>query len=153
MAHELWLLRHGDAEPHGTRPDAERRLTELGEREAQAAGAALRELHVEPTAVFTSPRVRALQTAKLACASLGIEPVVHEPLSAGFTAQEALTLCAGLEVVLIIGHQPDFGQIVHDLTGARPELATGGVAGVRLDDGGTLLTLLRPRALRLIGGL
>ena len=153
MAHELWLLRHGDAEPHGTRPDAERRLTELGEREAQAAGAALRELHVEPTAVFTSPRVRALQTAKLACASLGIEPVVHEPLSAGFTAPEALTLCAGLEVVLIVGHQPDFGQIVHDLTGARPELATGGVAGVRLDDGGTLLTLLRPRALRLIGGL
>jgi phosphohistidine phosphatase len=153
MAHELWLLRHGDAEPHGTRPDAERRLTELGEREAQAAGAALRELHVEPTAVFTSPRVRALQTAKLACASLGIEPVVHEPLSAGFTAQEALTLCAGLDVVLIVGHQPDFGQIVHDLTGARPELATGGVAGVRLDDGGTLLTLLRPRALRLIGGV
>lgn len=153
MAHELWLLRHGEAEPHGTRPDPERRLTERGEREARSAGAALRELHVEPTTVFTSPRVRALQTAQLACASLGIEPVVHEPLSAGFTAQEAVTLCAGLEVVVIVGHQPDFGQIIHDLTGARPELATGGVAGIRLEDGGTLLTLLRPRALRLIGGV
>jgi phosphohistidine phosphatase len=153
MAHELWLLRHGDAEPHGTRPDAERRLTELGEREARSAGAALRELHVEPTAVFTSPRVRARQTAQLACAALGIEPVDHPALGGGFTADAALTLCAGLEVVLIIGHQPDFGQIVHDLTGARPELATGGVAGIRLDDGGTLITLLRPRALRLIGGV
>ncbi len=153
MAHELWLLRHGDAEPHGTRPDAERRLTALGEREARSAGAALRELRVEPTAVFTSPRVRARQTAQLACAALGIEPVEHEPLSSGFTAQEAQALCAGLEVVLIVGHQPDFSQIVHDLTGARPELATGGVAGIRLDGGGTLLTLLRPRALRLIGGV
>ena len=54
---------------------------------------------------------------------------------------------------MIVGHQPDFGQIIHDLTGARPELATGGVAGIRLEDGGTLLTLLRPRALRLIGGV
>ena len=153
MAHELWLLRHGDAEPHGTRPDALRRLTELGEREARSAGAALRELHVEPAAVFTSPRVRARQTAHLACAALGIEPVEHAALGGSFAAQEALALCTGLEVVLIVGHQPDFSQIIHDLTGARPELATGGVAGIRLDDGGTLLTLLRPRALRLIGGV
>jgi phosphohistidine phosphatase len=152
MAHELWLLRHGEAEPHGTRPDAERRLTEHGIREARAAGAALRELRVAPSAVFTSPRVRALQTAQLACEALGGDPVEHMPLHAGFTADQALALCSGQEVVLLIGHQPDLGQIVHDLTGARTELATGAVAGVRLDGGGTLLALLRPRALRMIGG-
>ena len=153
MATELWLLRHGEAEPHGTRPDAERRLTDRGEREAQWAGAALRELGIEPSAVFASPRVRARDTAALACGSLAAEPVEHGPLSGGFTAQEALALCHGQERVLIVGHQPDFGQIVHDLTGARTDLATGGVAGVRLDGGsGVLLTLLRPRALRTIGG-
>lgn len=150
MAHELWLLRHGEAEPHGSRHDSDRRLTEHGEREARAAGAALRALRVVPSVVFTSPRVRALQTAQLVCAELGGEPVVHEPLSGGFTAPEALTLCTGQETVLMIGHQPDFGQIVHDLTGARADLTTGGVAGLRLDDGGTLLALLRARALRAI---
>lgn len=153
MAHELWLLRHGEAEPHGTRPDAERRLTEHGVREARAAGAALRELHVAPTVVFTSPRVRALQTAQLACEALGGEPIEHMPLHAGFTADHAVALCSGQEVVLLVGHQPDFGQIVHDLTGARADLATGGVAGIRLEGGATLLALLRPRALRLIGGV
>ncbi len=152
MAHELWLLRHGEAEPHGTRPDAERRLTDTGEREARAAGAALHELRVTPTAVFTSPRVRALQTAQLACAALGVEPIEHEPLHGDFSADGALALCAGLDVVVLVGHQPDFGQVVHDLTGARIDLVTGGVAGVRIDGDATLLCLLRPRALRLIGG-
>src|SRR6266852_4727336 len=59
MAQQLWLLRHGDAEPHDTRPDPERRLTPRGERQAVAAGHALRALGVEFTAAFTSPRVRA----------------------------------------------------------------------------------------------
>ena len=151
MTHDLWLLRHGEAEPHGARPDAERRLTATGEREARAAGAALRELRVVPDAVFTSPRVRAVQTAQLACTALGVAPIEHTALHQDFTADEALALCAGQDVVVIVGHQPDFAQIVHDLTGARIDLATGGVAGVRIDGGATLLSLLRPRALRLIG--
>lgn len=153
MAGELWLLRHGDAEPHGTRPDADRRLTDLGVREATAAGAALHALRIVPDVVFTSPRVRALQTARLACEALGGAPVEHAALGGGFTAAEAVALCSGRDVVLIVGHQPDLGHIAHDLTGARTELATGGVVGIRLDGGGSLLTLLRPRALRAIGGL
>ena len=79
MAHDLWLLRHGEAEPHGARPDAERRLTTTGEREARVAGAALRALRVTPDAVFTSPRVRAMQTAQLACAAVGVEPIARRP--------------------------------------------------------------------------
>lgn len=41
MARELWLLRHGEAEPHDVRPDEERRLTPRGERQSRDAGAAL----------------------------------------------------------------------------------------------------------------
>ena len=41
MARQLWLLRHAEAEPHGARPDPERRLTQRGEQQARAAGAAL----------------------------------------------------------------------------------------------------------------
>ena len=154
MARRLWLLRHGDAEPYGTRPDAERPLTARGEEQARAAGAALRALGVVPSGFHTSPRVRAQETARLAGEGLGAEPVVHAPLSAGFEARDALALVAAEQDetdVLIVGHEPDFSQIVHDLTGARIDMKKGGVACVRLDGSrGELIILLRPRELRAI---
>ena len=151
MAQQLWLLRHGEAEPHDTRPDPERRLTPRGERQAIAAGRALRALGVEFTAAFTSPRVRAADTARLACESLGIEPVVHEPLSGDFEADDAHALMAGQDAdarVLLVGHEPDFSEVVLGLTGGRIDLKKGGVAAVRLDDApAELIVLLRPREL------
>lgn len=151
MAQQLWLLRHGEAEPHDTRPDPERRLTPRGKRQAIAAGRTLRALGVEFAAVLTSPRVRAADTARLACESLGIEPVVHEPLSGDFDADDARTLMAEQDAnarVLLVGHEPDFSQVVFDLTGGRIDLKKGGVAAVRLDrTRAELFVLLRPREL------
>ena len=151
MAQQLWLLRHGDAEPHSTRPDPARRLTPRGARQSIAAGKALATLGLEASLVLTSPRVRAADTARLACESLGIEPVVHEPLSGDFDADDGRELMAGQDAdarVLLVGHEPDFSQVVFDLTGGRIDLKKGGVAAVRLD--GTraeLIVLLRPREL------
>ena len=151
MAQQLWLLRHGEAEPHDSRPDPERRLTERGEAQARAAGLAFKRLEVNFHLVFTSPKERALQTARLCCEQQGCEPVIHEPLAADFTAKGALELAAVAgpdQRVLIVGHNPDFSQIVHDLTGARLELKKGGAAGVRVrSGGGELIALLRPREL------
>ncbi len=152
MARQLWLLRHGDAEPYGTRPDAERRLTDRGVEQARAAGTALAALGVQPAIVYTSPRVRARETAEHACQALGVDPVEHGALAGGFDAREALELAAsdadGDGRVLIVGHEPDFSQIVHDLTGARIDMKKGGIAGVRLEGGrGELIVLLRPREL------
>jgi phosphohistidine phosphatase len=155
MAQQLWLLRHGEAEPHDTRPDPERRLTPRGERQAIAAGRALRALGVEFAAAFTSPRVRAAETARLACESLGINPVVHEPLSGDFDADEARALMAGQDAdarVLLVGHEPDFSNVVHDYSGGRIDLKKGGIAALRLD--GTraeLIVLLRPREVESLG--
>ena len=146
MAQQLWFLRHGEAEPHGSRPDAERALTERGERQSRAAGEALKALAVEFQLVFTSPRVRARETARLACESLEAEPTEHEALSEDFGAREALELAPAADRVLLVGHEPDFSQVVHDLTGARIDLKKGGLAGVRLEGGGgELICLLRPR--------
>jgi phosphohistidine phosphatase len=151
MAQQLWLLRHGEAEPHEARDDADRRLTARGERQSQTAGAALANLGLKLDAAFTSPRVRAADTAKLACDSLGVEPIVHEPLSGGFERDDALELMRGQDEdarVLVVGHEPDFSQVVHDLTGSRIDLKKGGVAAVRLDGSqGELIVLLRPRDL------
>jgi phosphohistidine phosphatase len=151
MAQQLWLLRHGDAEPHGARHDADRRLTAKGEKQARMAGEALARLGLEFAAVYTSPRVRARDTAHLAAEALKADPLIHQPLSAGFDADEARTLLAAAgdgARVLLVGHEPDFSQTVHDLTGARIDLKKGGIAGVRVDGSAAeLIDLLRPREL------
>ena len=156
MAQQLWLLRHGEAEPHDARPDDERQLTDRGRDQARAAGAALAAMKVEVHLAFTSPKVRARDTALLACEPLGIEPVEHEALSAGFDADEALTLMAAAgadQRVLVVGHEPDFSQVVQDLSGARVDMKKGGIAAVRLDGTrGELIVLLRPRELDRIAG-
>ena len=154
MSREIWFLRHAEAVPHGSAPDAERPLTKKGENQSRAAGEALAQLGIEFAHVFTSPKVRALETAQIACEALGTKPVVYEPLAGSFDAGEALSLLAGPGQdgpILVVGHEPDFSLTVHALTGGRIDLKKGGVAGVRVDGGsGDLRALMRPRELELI---
>jgi phosphohistidine phosphatase len=156
MANQLWLLRHGEAEPHGVREDAERRLTPRGEAQSRAAGKALRALTLTFQAVYTSPKVRARDTALLAAESLPEEPIVTPVLAEDFDVADARDLLLGVEPdgrILVVGHNPDFAQVVFDLTGARVDFKKGGVAGVRLDGSrGELIALLRPRELDAIVG-
>jgi phosphohistidine phosphatase len=142
----LWLLRHGDAADGS--PDAERPLTKKGEGQARAAGEALAALGVEMDACLTSPKLRAADTARLACEPLGVDPQ-HEPKLAGGPF-DAEALAAGLgDNVLLVGHDPDFSMAVHGLTGAQVRMKKGGLAGV---EKGELMVLLRPAELNAIGG-
>jgi len=138
-------------------PDERRALTERGERQARAAGAALAALEVRLDAVLTSPRVRALETARLACEGWedGPSPEIHEPLSAGFEGRQALELLAAWDVdahVMLVGHEPDFSRLIAELTGASVRLKKGGVARIDLASasGGDLVVLARPRELALM---
>ncbi len=157
MAEQIWFLRHGDAEPHGTREDADRRLTERGEQQSRVAGQALEAIGVVFDAAYTSPRVRAHDTMRIACEPLGLDFLIHEPLSEGFGAKDALDLLGQMKHgahVLLVGHEPDFSSTVAELTGARIDIKKGGVAAVRLKGGGAeLFDLLRPRELEAIAGL
>ncbi len=142
----LWLLRHGDAADGS--PDAERPLTEKGEAQSRAAGRALAALGVEMDACLTSPKVRAADTARLACEPLGIDPQ-HEPKLAGGPF-DAEALAAGLgDNVLLVGHDPDFSMALHGLTGAQVRMKKGGLAGV---EKGELKVLLRPDELAASAG-
>jgi phosphohistidine phosphatase len=149
MARQLWLLRHGEAVPHDSKPDDERELTPRGERQARDAGAAMAALGLEFTVCYTSPKIRARDTARLACAALNVEPVEVAALAGGFDYREALELVQADDAdarVLVVGHEPDLSQVVHDLTGGRIDFKKGGVAGLRVEGGsGELLVLLRPR--------
>ena len=140
----LWLLRHGDA-AEGS-PDAERPLTKKGEKQARAAGRALKRLGVPMDACLTSPKVRAAETARIACEELGVEPQLEPKLAGG--PFDADALAAGLgDNVLLVGHDPDFSMAVHALTGAQVRMKKGGLAGV---EKGELKTLLRPDELSLL---
>jgi phosphohistidine phosphatase len=134
----IYLLRHGDAED-GDGDDAARRLTAKGERQARAAGEALATLGVELDACLTSPRVRAAETAWIACEPLGLTPEMASELDGG--GFDALALAARRGDVLLVGHEPDFSAEVTRLTGAHVKMKKGGLAII---DGSVLLALLRP---------
>jgi phosphohistidine phosphatase len=173
MARQLWLLRHADAEPHGTRLDDERRLTERGERQARLAGLALKRMGIEPDEILTSPKERSLRTATLALEAWGGERLgrlrVHPPLREGFDGAHALAALAPLGPdgrLLAVGHEPDLSSVVAQLTGARIDLKKAGLAIVRIAAsaatdsggpsdvaGGELVLLLRPVELALIADI
>lgn len=134
----IYLLRHGEAE-RGDGDDAARRLTGKGERQSEVAGRALAALGAKIDACLTSPKVRAADTAQLACRALGIESEVAGELSGG--GFDAFGLSAGRGDAMLVGHEPDFSNEIARLTGARAKLKKGGLAIV---DGNTLLALLRP---------
>ena len=136
----LWLLRHAEAADGA--PDDERPLTEKGMRQADAAGIALARLGVHLDLCLSSPKVRALQTAQRACEPLGVEIRVERALAGEpFDVDE---LIAGLGDVLLVGHDPSFSMLLHDLTGAQARMRKGGLAAVNK---GELISLLRPAEL------
>ena len=138
----ILLLRHGDAEPDQGDGDAARRLTAKGEAQAVAAGRAIARIGLDVDICLTSPRVRALATATLACESLDLEPEISEPIGTG--DYDTLELVAGRENVLLVGHEPALSTEVARLTGAAIKLKKGGLAGL---DRGLLRLLLRPAEL------
>jgi phosphohistidine phosphatase len=141
----LWLLRHAEA-VDGI-PDDERPLTEKGIQQATDAGRALQMIGASIDTCLASPKVRAQQTAQLACAALGIEVETEKRLSGEpFDLEDVI---AGRGDVLLVGHDPSFSLLLHDLTGTQARMKKGGVAAIAK---GELVTLLRPVDLSAIAG-
>jgi phosphohistidine phosphatase len=139
----LWLLRHADAADGA--PDDERPLTKRGLAEAEAVGQALLQLGEHLDVCLTSPKLRAVQTAERACEPLGV-PIRVEPALSGEPI-DAERLTAGLGDVLLVGHDPSFSLLLHDLTGTQARMKKGGLAAIAK---GELVALLRPADLSAI---
>ncbi len=134
----IYLLRHGDAE-RGNGDDAARRLTAKGEWQSELAGRALVVLGTQIETCLTSPKVRAADTAHLACQALEVEPEIATELSGGDF--DSAGLAAGRGETLLVGHEPSLSNEIARLTGATAKLRKGGLAIV---DGNTLHALMRP---------
>ena len=143
----IFLLRHGEAENDFGGGDAARHLTEKGREQSDAAGRAMNRLGFEIDACLASPKVRARDTALLACRHLDLEPEICPPIADG--RYDILDIVAGRGNVLLVGHEPDLSSEIARLTGSRLNMKKGGLAVL---DRHTLRALLRPAELAAIAG-
>lgn len=140
---ELYLLRHADAgDPEAwSGDDAARPLSAKGRRQAERLGRHLDGLGFRPDAVVTSPKVRAVETAELAMATLeGVPPIaVDDRIAGGFGVAELDDLLGslrGARRVVLVGHDPDFSELLNVLAGAdNLTMKKGAIARLDLTGG------------------
>jgi phosphohistidine phosphatase len=123
----LYFLRHGDAEEaRAGQSDADRRLTDKGQKQTERVAEALARVGVHPAAIITSPLVRARQTAEIVARALAVPLVQDDRLACGASWQDVRAIVAerapgaapaAKPAVLFVGHEPDFGEIVSALIG------------------------------------
>jgi phosphohistidine phosphatase len=150
----LYFLRHGQADwPNWNKPDDERPLTKSGKKEMREVARFLRRLKVRPSLIVTSPLPRAVQTAEIAADCLKAKLRKDGSLAPGFGVGELRTLLKHhrADSLMIVGHEPDFSDVISELTGASLKLSKAGVALVDIDsesERGRLLWLFPPKFAR-----
>jgi phosphohistidine phosphatase len=149
---ELYLIRHAIAADRGEEwPDDDKRpLTARGVARFKETVEGLKKLEAGIDEIFTSPLVRAKQTADLLAAGLPGKPTVKilDALAPGHTpgslmAQLART--ARRRRIAVVGHEPSLGELAAHLIGAGRALPfkKGGVCRIDVES----LTSRRPGAL------
>ena len=116
--HELYILRHGIAIPHGTPgvPEDERPLTPKGEKRIKEVGRGLAAFGLELDRIITSPLPRARRTAQIVAQELGLtDRLVTSPvLSADSDAQTIRDWLRERHTdrLMIVGHNPSLSDLV-----------------------------------------
>lgn len=123
----LYIVRHGEAEEAAGSEDAQRSLTKKGRKQIRRLARWMRKRGVQVQAVATSPLDRAAQSASILQEKLGTPPPTVVPELAGHAPAKDLAtalapLFEGVDHLLVVGHQPQLGQLVS-------LLVTGGLYG------------------------
>jgi phosphohistidine phosphatase len=139
----LYLVRHAEAiERSGATPDASRYLTPKGRTAFRKIARRAREAGIAPEVIFTSPLLRAVQTAEILAERLKHEGpvVVANELSPGFDDRALRSLLAGagnLAEAAFVGHEPDLGDLAALLLSLRGDFPLRKGAVVALEVKGT----------------
>lgn len=156
MLTTLDFLRHGEARAMAAGGDAARALSPRGEAMIDRLGEHLAGLGWRPGRVFTSPLLRAVQTAErvLGAAHLTGHAEVMPELATAQGPDELVTALAGRGIegvhVLLVGHQPLLGDTVGWCCGGpAPPLTPGQLLRVTFGGPpghgiGTLRLAIRP---------
>ncbi len=167
-AHLLLLLRHGIAEdPSANQPDEERRLSGEGKRKLREVVAGMRALELPVDVVLTSPLRRTRETAVIVADGYGLADdrvVATAALAPGGSSDELSSILgayAQCDGVVLVGHQPDLGELASTLLVGTPGLVPlpfkkAGLAGIAVGSlpprrAGVLEFFLTPGQLRRIG--
>lgn len=142
---QLIFLRHGEAVEHGApgyeTADETRPLTPKGIKEMRVVARTLRDL-IKPAIIFTSPLVRARQTADIVGAALNVRIVEDTRLDPGFNVGRLAALmreqCAEETppCLVFVGHEPSFSQTVAALIGPGANLVLKKAGLARVDVAG-----------------
>lgn len=152
------LIRHGEASDPRSGPDGSRYLTSHGRALSREVARALTARGIVPAVIYTSPLVRAVQTAEIVAHALGHEgPVlVHDQLVPGALTGRALSVLEhhdATETVALVSHEPTLSTVAGHLSGhgpAFPGFRTSGAAVIDMDDDGAgrLVGRVDPMTLR-----
>jgi phosphohistidine phosphatase len=120
----LYLVRHGDAVRLGgeMKTDADRPLSKKGVEAMGKVARGMKALGCAPAVIFSSPLKRAAQTATILDEVLrpahGAQSV--QDLKPGASASDVIGLLSGFRVeeVVVVGHEPDFSQMVAEFLAA-----------------------------------
>lgn len=136
---QLLLLRHGKAEDRSAGGDFARELEEKGREQARHAARILAVAEMLPEIVLTSPVIRAKQTADTFTEAAGMPGAVTQAwLSCGVspeTALSELTAFPDFKRIMIVGHEPDFSQLIEHCLGttaASIEVRKGSLTCIEL---------------------
>lgn len=155
----IYIVRHGIAEDvskDGT--DEKRALTAEGKKKMKDAAAGFAALESEVGRVFSSPLVRAWQTAEILAKELDKEIEEMQELAPGHSPKQVLNRLAEIEEtdsVMLVGHQPDCSTLASFLFGnVDIEFKKGAICKIQMDrmtaGSGSLIWHLPPQALRLM---
>ncbi len=130
----LTLLRHGKSvqDPAYTM-DRERPLADRGRRDATLLGKFLARADLVPDLIVTSPALRARQTAELFAEAAGYRREIRQDEALYAAGPDALlTVICGLpdevEHAMLIGHNPEFEELVAVLVGGGAATEGGGIS-------------------------
>ena len=155
---KLLFLRHGEADwPDWNRPDDERPLTKRGQKEMKRVAEFLELLDFRADAILSSPLPRARQTAEIVAERMGKEVTIEPNLAHGFNSKRLRKMIGHTDAaeVMIVGHEPEFSQVIKELTGGKVKLSKAGVALLEIDrdaSAGELRWLFPPKIAKAASG-
>ena len=127
---KLCLIRHSlAADPAPNKLDQDRELTAAGVERARRLGQALNQLKLVPRDLYTSPFVRAVQTAVILSAEIAgaPAPIQLNELEAEVDLVESLKThlqprLNDSDLIVVVGHQPSIGYLTQNLLGVPRDL-------------------------------
>ncbi len=145
MALKVLFIRHASAEPADENtPDELRPLNDAGRAEARRSAEAIRAMDLTIGAIYTSPLLRARQTAEIVAEVHGAQAPREDPsllpdgAPAEFAGRMLGELDAGPDVIAAVGHGPSIDRCMAYLVAGAEDIGTSlskaGVGCVQLAD-------------------